>query len=786
MDSSDVTSTRFSAVSIPLAGSIAIELRGAGVIEPCLLHSDLPQQWRGVADEDGIIELRRSDAGEHLLRIREGADVAWSLAANSPAEHEVTTAAEVLPKTLFRRTSRLGLPAAGTFRCVNFLGRLECTVHVGTKDIPLPVDIVSSKFTAESDFETMTEDIAAHVQQLLLQHDAPTSIPLTVDVSAQAAITLERFLYLRHIFSGGQLESLVEAICRNPHTKLNVRRRWRESGQGRSESFLADPFRHGRDWRRTGETFEPREVSITEKFETLDTEANQFVAFALREFLEVCLTLSDALESRRSESQEQAAELARSISACLSRPFFRELSPLSRIPLDSQVLQKRSGYREILAAWLLSSQAARLDWKGRADVFGGPARNVAVLYEYWLFFELRALVSELDGAREIELGSTKSAALTISDGVLSVRVRRGSASVCAFEVNAGSASPLRVQLWFDRTFSPTRQVLAGGAYSRHFRPDFTVAVFPARFAEGCDESHAEEQAENEGEISYLHFDAKYRNERIDQIFGTGEEAELDAEENDKATSTYRRADLYKMHAYNDAIRRTVASFVLYPGRSNSPTRFEKYHEIVPGVGAFAFSPGDSFRKEPVRTFLHDFLAQQSHRYSQQTRLQYWTHDTVREKPGMAYSPQTVLTASPAQDVQLVLGFVRAQESLDQYRKMRAFFVHAIEWRAGTRTPGIATVLDFDPMRADMIALFQGRVTSSWIAPVERVTIVTAEERARELSRPAHEMRAAYYYRFALGEAIDCPSRDVSPVLARPLGRPLCISVAAFLGCPTVT
>ena len=45
--------------------------------------------------------------------------------------------------------------------------------------------------------------------------------------------------------------------------------------------------------------------------------------------------------------------------------------------------------------------------------------------------------------------------------------------------------------------------------------------------------------------------------------------EVENDKQDSVTNTYKRGDLLKMHTYNDAIRRTVGSYVLYPGDFDS-------------------------------------------------------------------------------------------------------------------------------------------------------------------------------------------------------------------------
>lgn len=74
-----------------------------------------------------------------------------------------------------------------------------------------------------------------------------------------------------------------------------------------------------------------------------------------------------------------------------------------------------------------------------------------------------------------------------------------------------------------------------------------------------------------------------------------EKSEILQKKNEEIINTYKRGDLLKMHTYNDAIRRTVGSYVLYPGNEYNSERNEQatvYDEILLGVGAFAIRPGN--------------------------------------------------------------------------------------------------------------------------------------------------------------------------------------------------
>lgn len=75
----------------------------------------------------------------------------------------------------------------------------------------------------------------------------------------------------------------------------------------------------------------------------------------------------------------------------LARGFFPDVSAPTVLPLGSPVLQHKAGYRELLRFWWQFHAGAQLAWDGGSDVFEAGARNVATLYEYWLFFQLEAL-----------------------------------------------------------------------------------------------------------------------------------------------------------------------------------------------------------------------------------------------------------------------------------------------------------------------------------------------------------------------------------------------------------
>ena len=91
------------------------------------------------------------------------------------------------------------------------------------------------------------------------------------------------------------------------------------------------------------------------------------------------------------------------------------------------------------------------------------------------------------------------------------------------------------------------------------RTDYTLSIWPGEISI--------DQAEREDLIVHIHFDAKYRVNKIDLGVDDSMNDEqmseaLLNEKKEQEEGIYKRADLLKMHAYKDAIRRTSGAYIL--------------------------------------------------------------------------------------------------------------------------------------------------------------------------------------------------------------------------------
>ena len=594
------------------------------------LEGELPTGWLGRhSPPDGNPAPITTQEHPDGLRIRllETRPYDWALEGRGTADLGLQSPLEDKRRQRWSIRHQKNAPPSGSFTVINHLGlsALEILAENGDKILSVPLEFISNKLDFDTEYRRMTEDIADFCEQLLLSWDAPTSLTFSSSPEEEARLILEQFLFLRHFLTDERLGRLLEMIARNPHSRLEEIRTWTPAAMVRSTQHLSDPQGMLRNWHRNGGQRTPGEALEVRKEDKRDTPPNRFLKFALNSFRSICLEVAE-MGGEHSQTGNEARALLRQLDAILARRFFRGLGPLSRLPLDNQTLQKGEGYREILQAWILTRAAASLSWDGQEESYQGSSRDVATLYEYWIFLKLHKILEDFPGMSR-KPGSKLPEAFIAEDGSgIKLNLQSGKHSLSSFILEAGTERSLCIDLHYERTFTSNRQANSGASYSRNFRPDYTLSIYPESFGN-------EEKALAAGQASHLHFDAKYRAEKLATIFGEDDE-ELDEEKTTgKASGTYKRADLLKMHTYNDALRQTIGSYVLYPG-DGDPNEMRKFHEIAPGVGAFVMKPGNEECLTALEGFLGDVF---KHQQSQFTQFRYLTetgHQTHRDPPGM--------------------------------------------------------------------------------------------------------------------------------------------------------
>jgi predicted component of viral defense system (DUF524 family) len=511
---------------------------------------------------------------------------------------------------------------------------LEIIHKDNTTDIfRIKLEVQSIKSDYRSDYRYMLESITERCTDLIMQIDSPINQHFETDFNKNPETLYQRFSFVKSLIDSIEFEEAIQKIVSNPTTKWEEEhevkdiRRIRRFNQKNIKQLVTKSNRMelssdhflNKDY---GLTSIPTKIDSTRKTESIDTAENRFIKHALEEFLFFCENCELKFE-KYSTAKFESGLLATKISTLLNQSFFKQISRPTSLKLNSPVLQRKSGYREVLNAWLKFDLAAKLIWKGGDNVYDAGKKDIATLYEYWLFFSLLDLLKEVF---EIEPKSIAEL-IQYDKGQLSLNLKQGTA-IAMKGVFKSPSRNLNIQFSYNRSFGGGKTFPNSGSYTTTLRPDYTLSIWPEEITEAKD-------AERTELITHIHFDAKYKVKNFYELISKSKEEELTEEENielineeaeEVKKGTFKNQDLLKMHAYKDAIRRTGGAYVLYPGEGKSDP-FRGFHELIPGLGAFVIKPNkEDIDKEHLKTFIRKVIANFIDRASQREHTAIKVYD----------------------------------------------------------------------------------------------------------------------------------------------------------------
>ena len=528
-------------------------------------------------------------------------------------------------------------PSEGRLTPNIFTGTLELNIFKSS-DIEVGsvgIEVQSVKASYREDYRFMLEAITDKCTDLLMQANSPVSHNFEADFSNENEGTIyQRFAFIKSIINSDEFKESVHRIITFPSTA------WTEeletSDSRKIRRFKSSELRQliNRTPRailppnhplfKRGLNSLPTRIETTRKIDTVDTPENRFVKHALQTYLKLFSTIISNIKIGTRLFKEVQA-LSENLENQLSHSFFQAISRPHTLKLNSPVLQRKEGYREVLRSWLMFDLAAKLVWKGGEDVYKANKRDVATLYEYWLFFTLLDMISEIFDIKGKEI----SQLIKKTNNGLGLQLKQGRHTALK-GVYKSETRNLNIKFSFNRTFSGKKKFPKSGSWTKSMRPDYTLSIWP--------EEINEDQAENEELIVHLHFDAKYKIEKLIEIIDAeniegneDDEDLLNSEKKEERKGKYKNADLFKMHTYKDAIRRTGGAYVLYPGEEKLTEK--GFHELIPGLGAFPVRPNKSDNgTSELKVFILDVLDHFLNRASQRENMAFRTFDIHKKKP----------------------------------------------------------------------------------------------------------------------------------------------------------
>lgn len=445
----------------------------------------------------------------------------------------------------------------------NFVGRARLA--------GVTIEIISNKLGAGG-ASRLLQDVSDLSAELVFGWRSPVGLAAQASPSSLSPVPYHQLQVLRHAMMveavGERLQDWLSVIARAPTRRFaqdrpivpldRVRRLDGQAvldifsrldrlvpvevGSPAATSPIAQALRFGTPAR----LHMPESVAAPRGYLSFDTPENRFVRHVVSECTGLAHRFMDDPRLHASLRRD-CRDMAGMLEEAAAASHLLEAGQLTAAVSPTQALLKSEGYREILTFWDSLGHHAALPLSNEETTRLLEGKDIATLYEYWVFVRVLAAACEVTGQRPIG----------------PPRIDRNDLGT---SLVVGLRNPLGPDLAV--RYNPTFTRAAGRAYSTPLRPDVVVEV--------GDRLHA--------------FDAKYRLDRLDVTDG----------DSDDGSSTYKRADLYKMHTYRDAIRGMRTAFVVYPGHEavffaregGGPGRLQDLTQDADGVGVIPLRPSE--------------------------------------------------------------------------------------------------------------------------------------------------------------------------------------------------
>ena len=456
----------------------------------------------------------------------------------------------------------------GSLSIGSYVGKGVIDIYKNNKPVfEIPFEARSRKINYATEYAAMIGGLSKYAQSLIYGPKSPLG-QLFLDDEIRDKVSYEDFMLLEYLFKEENLPSTMEYLSRNLYSALT------DTKEEVSTSFasninpndLIDVFSNSKNlykstdtnsiWYKQTKGYVPLRINETRYIDNIDVPENRFYKNFLESIEDLIIKLSE--EYKQGYISDQLSIYKEKIREYLSQTYFKDIGVMEYVPLNSQLLQKKEGYRDILQYFLMLELGFRLKWDEVTNEFKGNEKKLFRLYEFWCFFELVEIMEDV-----CDLTLEFNDLFTLSKDNMSLKEGKGVKKPYKITKNG---KEIIINLVYNKTFTGFTDkwednnkiftFVKGGqqeSYSVHPRPDYSLII------------------NIDDERYIIHFDAKYK---------------LDIKH-----ESFINEDIVKMHAYKDAISDTIGAYVLYPG-DKCRLYFED-EEQLGSVGAFPLNPSQN-------------------------------------------------------------------------------------------------------------------------------------------------------------------------------------------------
>ena len=273
---------------------------------------------------------------------------------------------------------------AGTLNFRSYVGKSFLDVRKdGTNSIKIPIEVRSKKMDYFSQYSAMIADLSQHSLSLIFEVNSPLYQEFELDYR-QKETYYEEFMFLEYLFREGNLPAIFEYLSKNLHSQLKNHTETvpisfaSNVNQNTLKNIISKPNKLVKvdsdlEISQKLNGYIPYEIEQTKHEDVIDIPENRFFKY----FLELIRDLAEDLYENSKEGyiQDKLSYFRDEIEYYLSSKFFNHISAMDYVPFNSQILQKKEGYREIFQYFLMLEFSFRLSWDEINNQFKGFEKN---------------------------------------------------------------------------------------------------------------------------------------------------------------------------------------------------------------------------------------------------------------------------------------------------------------------------------------------------------------------------------------------------------------------------